>query len=49
MEPTDTPFQDLETQVAPGEYVDLDPDDPELLKLRRAAGDPTVPDEEDDA
>lgn len=42
---TDKPFQDLDTEVKDGEYVDLDPNDPELLKLRREAGDPSVPPE----
>ena len=44
-EQTDKPFQDLDNEAKEGEYVDLNPDDPELLKLRRAAGDPSVPPE----
>jgi len=40
---TDKEFQDLETEAPTQEYVELDPNDPELLKLRREAGDPTAP------
>lgn len=43
---TDKPFQDLNEPVETEQvYVDLDPNDPELLKLRREAGDPSVPEE----
>lgn len=46
---TDKPFQDLdEAPDNDGVYEDLNPDDPELLKLRREAGDPSAPPEEVD-
>lgn len=52
MENDDKPFQDLGNdapvdangnEITAPVYVDLDSDDPELLKLRREAGDPTAP------
>lgn len=45
MTESNTQFQDLETEAKTGTYVDLDPNDPEILKLRREAGDPTVANE----
>lgn len=46
---SDAPFQDLDTEAPEQVYVELDPNDPELLKLRREAGDPTAPAEDAEA
>ncbi len=45
MSDAETPYQDLESEPGESEqiYIEPNPNDPELLKLRREAGDPTAP------
>ncbi len=42
----DKEFQNLETETPTEVYEEPDPNDPEILRLRREAGDPTAPAED---